>query len=136
MNIISIGENTDSPYIIELRNMLEQKWRKFSPFEDEKGGVKSPPAIIALKNNILLGGLVFSVWKEEEQSKFDVWINGLIVKPEYRGTGIASKLIREAMTKAPLLFTKTDVENLYLKNGWTVHKKDGLDTILNYQKLV
>ena len=132
MYIAVQSETSGSSYIRELRNILEDKWGKFSLFEEEKNGVISPRPIVAIENSDLLGGLVFSVWPSPETGEMSVWINGLIVKPEFRRKGVATKLIQKAVEVNSLLYVKTDIEDLYKNIGWVVVSEDGSDKILKF----
>ncbi len=132
MNILITSEASKTEYISELRGLLEKKWGKFSDFMEEKDGLIAPAPIIALENNILLGGLVFSLWPNPETGEICIWINGVIVKPEYQKQGVATKLIQKATQTNSLLFVNTDIENLYKKIGWSITGVGDSGTILKY----
>ena len=129
MEILSISESQGSPYIAELRFMLEQEWGVFSAFETVVSGIKAPAPMVAVAHNKVIGGLVYSVWENPEKKQQHVvegitqppvvWINGVIVAPTWRKKGVACALIRKAMHQKPL-FALTDIPQLYEKVGWRI----------------
>lgn len=131
MSISIIIEPASSRYVYELRELLENKWGKFPSFIEEKDGV-CPPPIIAIKNDILLGGLVFSLYPDPKSGKMSIWINGVIVKPEYRRNKVATKLILKAMETNALLFVNTEFENLYKNIGWIITGESDSGKVLQY----
>lgn len=133
MEIISSSESLGSRYVKELREILEIEWGEFAAFETSACGIKTPAALIAIENEILIGGLVFSLWAAPESDRTAIWINGLIIKPVYRKKGVASLLIRQAMSKEPQLLVLTDVENLYSKLSWQTISKTEKGTVLRHQ---
>ena len=56
MNIYSVSESSGSPYIQELRELLEEEWGPFAVFEMEDSGMRIPLPLIAIENEVLVGG--------------------------------------------------------------------------------
>ncbi len=133
MNIYSVSESSGSPYIQELRELLEEEWEQFSAFETEDSGMRTPLPLIAIENEMLVGGLVYSLWSKTETEQKSIWINGLIVKPSFRNKGIATQLIKAAMINQPLLFVLAEIPHLYSKLGWKPVSKGERGTVLKYQ---
>ncbi|PCH61532.1 MAG: hypothetical protein COC19_04630 [SAR86 cluster bacterium] len=132
MEIVSLRESSGSPYIKELRELLEQEWDKFAPFDGEECDIKPPPPILAIRNAELLGGLVFSLWPNPETEVMSIWINGLIVKPRYRRQGVAGSLISAAMQNQTPLLVLTDIERLYRRKAWLVVSSSAKGVVLQH----
>lgn len=134
-NILTISEKDNSPLLADLRVMLEKQWGKFAPFEPENQGLKAPASLVVTHNKMVVGGLVFSLYKVPDSSKIGVWINGLIVNDNYRRQGIASSLIKRAVACAyhhniNVLHVSTDIPTLYSNHGWQRVAKNGTDSVL------
>jgi len=130
----TVKESSCSSYLSELRSLLEKEWGCFGEFEEQRMGLSTPPAIIAVEDGCLVGGLVFSLWQNPEESGLAVWINGVIVKEQYRRQGIASELIQYAMLAQSPLYVLSHIDDLYRKVGWHVHSYDTDGTVLKYKK--
>ena len=133
MKIYSVSESSGSPYIQELRELLEEAWGSFSAFEMEDSGMRTPLPLIAIENEVLIGGLVYSLWSKTETERKSIWINGLIIKPSFRNNGIATQLIKAAMINQSLLFVLAEIPHLYSKIGWEPVSKGERGTVLKYQ---
>ena len=72
---------------------------------------KIPLAIIARKNNELVGVAEIKYRENKKYHDYVYWLGGVFVAPEYRGTGISSLLIANAQSKA----VKLGVDKLYLQ---------------------
>ena len=134
MEICSISESSGSPYIQELRELFEEEWGPFAAFEMEDSGMRTPLPLIAIENEILIGGLVFSLWSKTETEPKSLWINGLIVKPSFRNKGIATQLIQIAMINQSLLFVLAEIPHLYSNIGWKSVSENERGTVLTYQR--
>ena len=135
INIVSVSERDNSPLLSELRKILEKKWGEFAPFEANKQGLQAPISLVAIDGEQVVGGLVFSIYQIPNESSDGIWINGLIVKDEYRRRGIASSLIERAVISASNdniteLHVNTDIPTLYLKLGWQLIGKNDSDSVL------
>jgi len=111
-------------YLEALRARLELEWGSIDPFEGSHENVIVPPPLILLdQQSRLAGGLAFSTFSHPTQEVISVWINALLVEPEYRGQGHASDLVRTAEAEAikrniKELFVLTEFPGLYHKLGW------------------
>jgi len=135
IKILSISEGDNSPQLSELRTILEEKWGEFAPFEPKKGNLQAPISLVVTDGEKVVGGLVFSIYQIPDKSRDGIWINGLIVKDDYRRQGIASSLIKRAVICASNdnineLHVNTDIPTLYLNLGWQHVGKNGDDSIL------
>jgi len=135
INILSVSERDNSPLLTELRVMLEEKWGEFAPFEPKKQDLQAPVSLVVTHDEKVIGGLVFSIYQIPDESIDGIWINGLIVKDDYRRRGIASSLIKRAVACASNdnineLHVNTDIPALYLNLGWQLVGKNGSDSIL------
>jgi len=135
INIVSVSERDNSPLLTDLRVMLEEKWGEFAPFEPKKLDLQAPVSLVVTDGEKVVGGLVFSIYQIPEQDIEGIWINGLIVKDDYRRQGIASSLIKRAVICASNdnineLHVNTDIPALYLNLGWQLVGKDGDDSVL------
>lgn len=82
-----------------------------------------------------MGGLAFATYPRPDDGSSAVWINALFVAPDFRGQGIASKLVRAAEAEAGAhgiadLFVYTDVPRLYQNLGWQVLREDDENLVL------
>lgn len=81
----------------------------------------------------------------KNRPEYDIWLGGVLVKPQYRGGGVAKGLIGSALTKASELgykkiFLKTEhTQGLYEKLGWQHLEKttnnDGTPTDVYFKNL-
>lgn len=102
-----------------------------------------PQPLFALYDGVLVGGIAFSLFEKPASDKQVVWINALVVSPDYRGRGIGSRLIQAAIGHCHTLnqqhlYVYTDRPSLYTRLGWeTVPNADAapqhwvLRTVLN-----
>ncbi len=135
IKILSISEGDNSPQLSELRTILEEKWGEFAPFEPKKQNLQAPISLVVTDDEKVVGGLVFSIYQIPDESRDGIWINGLIIKNDYRRQGIASSLIKRAVICAGNdnineLHVNTDIPALYLNLGWQLVGKNGDDSIL------
>jgi GNAT superfamily N-acetyltransferase len=115
--------------------MLEEKWGEFGPFEAKKQDLQAPASLVVTTDEKVIGGLVFSIYQKYDESMDGIWINGLIIKDDYRRRGIASSLIKRAVKCASNdnineLHVNTDIPTLYLNQGWQLIGTNGHDSVL------
>ena len=134
MVVILENEPSSSPKVLELKKLLEDEWDNIDPFKNEISGVKTPNPMLAIAGSTLVGGIVFSLWPDPIENQISIWVNGVIVKPEFRRQGIATKLITTAMKKVPCLYALTEIQDLYSKLGWIPIKDSDRGVILQYEK--
>ncbi|MFA0085790.1 GNAT family N-acetyltransferase [Vibrio sp. 10N.261.51.F12] len=124
------SKSDHSFHIAELYQWFNHEWQDVEPLITMKSGLIVPTPILALENECLLGGLVFTRFLSPLTNAHALWINAVFVKPEYRHRGIGSRLIRFAETvmlkqQEPELLVYTHIPALYEKLGWThVEKND------------
>jgi len=63
-----------------------------------RGGV--PTCLVATENNILLGVVCILMDDLENRPDLNPWLGALYVNPEFRGRGIARKLVEACMNEA------------------------------------
>ena len=135
-SIVSAG-TASSHHLDQLRGWFESEWGHIDPFEGNHEGVKIPRPILALDaQERLAGGLAFSTANRPGAKDIAVWVNTLLVAPEHRRTGLASRLVQEAHVRAAdlgvrKLYVLSDVPALYEKLAWRVIERTGADTILS-----
>ena len=84
-------------HLEELREVFELEWVHIDPFEGSHSGFAVPDPLLAVDDqDALVGGLSFTSFAKPKKKELGVWVNALIVAPEYRGMGTASKLIGAA----------------------------------------
>ena len=138
-SILSAG---DAPqYLDQLRTWFEAEWGRIDPFEGSHADFEIPSPILALDaQSILAGGLAFSSFAQSAEGEVSIWINALLVAPEHRRSGLASRLIQAALVDAaPIglgkglskLFVRTDVPDLYEKLDWQAVERSDAGTILS-----
>ncbi|MEM1404303.1 MAG: GNAT family N-acetyltransferase [Pseudomonadota bacterium] len=91
--------------------------------------------ILAKIGDAVVGGLSFAEHKHPEKSTTCLWINSLLVLPQYRGQGLGSALVAAAMktvSSADELFVFTNVPGLYQKLLWEVVKSDASESVLRF----
>lgn len=121
--ILSGGSVSDN-LLKQLREWFESEWGHVDSFDGNHPEVDVPLPIVAVDGDgCLLGGLVFSSFPSPLKADVAVWINAVIVSPNQRKNGIASKLVRRAEVEAGLmaideLFVLSEYPGLYEKLGW------------------
>ncbi|MFT6435863.1 MAG: GNAT superfamily N-acetyltransferase [Candidatus Azotimanducaceae bacterium] len=119
-----------------LRARLELEWGNIDPFEGSHANIAVPFPLILLDQQAgLAGGLAFSTFSHPTREVISVWINALLVEPEYRGEGHGSNLVRAAEVEAEKfklkeLFVLTEFPRLYQNLGWSIIKSAGSDCVL------
>ncbi len=130
-----VSSRSASFHLSQLREWMINEWRTVDPFDGVYDEPVVPPPVLVIDGDELIGGLAFTNAPVRGAEKIGLWINVLIVLPEYRGRGIGSKLVLEAEVEADdvnadELFVYTDVPNLYQKLGWSVIDDADTNTVL------
>ncbi|MCY3640180.1 MAG: GNAT family N-acetyltransferase [Gammaproteobacteria bacterium] len=112
-------------------------------FEEQWGNLESPlvgdlvpsPLLALNERDELIGGLSFTTAPAPHDESTAVWINAVIVVPEHRRQGLATKLIKRASEMAKelgvgVLYVLTDVPALYTALGWKEVHADGTSSVL------
>ncbi len=115
----------ESPHLVELYQWFENEWDDVEPLNSTKNGKAIPNPIIALNEDQLIGGLVFSRFLSPITKEQAVWINAVFVKPENRKQGVSSQLISRAEQWVkemgePELLVYTHIPELYTKQSWQI----------------
>jgi len=105
--------------------------------EPESASLAPPPPLVAVDDDDrLMGGIAFTTYPEPQGNQPAAWVNALLVATEFRGRGIARKLICSAEIEAKrqgitALYVYTDVPGLYLRLGWSLvgHGKDNVSIL-------
>ncbi len=125
-----LAAEPSSELLAQLHQWFEAEWGAVDATCDE--GLPAP--LLAVNHaGELAGGLAFSWFTQAGETC--VWINALLVAPEYRGQGVASKLIQAAERAAidlniAKLMVFTNRPTLYQRLGWTQQATHGQDTSL------
>jgi GNAT superfamily N-acetyltransferase len=131
-----VNASSAPQHLDQLRDWFESEWGHIDPFEGTHLGFKVPRPILALDaQKHLAGGLAFSSFRRPGGEELSVWINALLIAPEHRRMGLASRLIEDAHDCAAglgvqKLYASTDVPALYEKLAWRILEVAGADTIL------
>lgn len=117
--------NCDCPNLNILYHWFKDEWDDVEPLVSTKNGKVIPNPIIALNEDEMIGGLVFTRFLSPITKAQAVWINAVYIKPENRKQGISSQLINRAeqLVKEmgePELLVFTHIPELYSKQNWQV----------------
>jgi N-acetylglutamate synthase-like GNAT family acetyltransferase len=94
-----------------------------------------PKPILAKHEGSILGGLSYINYPHPSRDESALWINSLLVTPDWQDNGVGSELVQAAMQAiAPgsELFVYTDVPNLYRRLGWLLVSDDNKSQVLSY----
>lgn len=131
----------DTNHSAEALTLLDKwfydEWGKSESFNNAVDPFVVPEPILVFDKAELIAGLAFKMFPSPQDPSnkiMGLWINALLIAPEYRRQKIASKLILHAIDVARNKFanktihTQPDQQNLYvythlptlyLKLGWT-----------------
>ena len=135
MSTTVISSEIVPQYLDELRSLFVAEWESVDSFGGKAYGRNPPPPLLALESGILVGGLSFTWFRSEGDSEIKLWINAVLVKPQFRGRGIATSLISEAAqiasnTDEKELYVYTEIPDLYTKLNWQKVRCHGPNNIL------
>lgn len=125
----------NSPHLQALYRWFIEEWGNVDTFREQKNGVSLPLPLLAFRDDALVGGLAFTGYNKPGTNVAGLWICALLVLPEHRRLGIASKLISAAEQHAlnsgfDELFARSTAATLYEKQNWTtLYEEDG-NTVL------
>lgn len=115
----------NSPYWIIIESLFDSEWPGFKFVDTYTNEAKLPPVIVALVDGKVIGGLAYSRYQEPNKGGEVIWFNAVYVCHEWRGNGIASKLIHVGVKQVSVevqsrLYTYTNTPELYTSLGWSV----------------
>lgn len=120
-----ILSSDDAPHFLaQLCDWFAQEWGEMDPVDLRLNGLEAPAPLLAIsEEGKLIGGLSFTIAPEPQSTTNSIWINALLVAPEHRRKGVASKLVRAAEKAAALknitkLFAYTEYAALYTGCFW------------------
>ncbi|WP_117234190.1 GNAT family N-acetyltransferase [Vibrio maerlii] len=105
----------------KLESLFQSQWSDFT-FVDYNDALPSP--LVGLIDGSVVGGLAYTFFKAPQSKGIALWVNAVFISREYRGQGIATKLIQQAMfdvkaLKNLSLYAYTHVPKLYKGLGWS-----------------
>ena len=129
------NSNLDPDHLALLKDWFISEWGEVDPFDSSNEGVKTPSPVLATENGELLGGLSFCWARKPHAAELGVWINAVLISPEYRGLGLASKLVQAAESEAARkgmkeLFVYSEFPKMYEKLGWQIQGGDSASKVL------
>lgn len=116
-------------YFCELRVFFLQEWGRLDPLHDERGAYPDPTVALT-DTGALAGGLAFTRAIASDVHGSALWVNAVLVRPEYRRRGLARRLIGEAQSVCRArgwdrLYAFTHRPELYSGLGWIWVRDDG-----------
>ena len=133
MKIDYLGNHLD--ILPELAKLQYDEWKHFAPektledrvikLRDMAGSSDVPFMIVAIDNNQLIGSAALVHEDMSTRKDLSPWLASVFVKPEYRQSGIATRLVShiegEAAKRgiAKLILYTEHARDLYLKLGWS-----------------
>lgn len=123
-NIEPIHRGEKSPYLSRLEQLFQSEWPDFRLCDAYAKDANLPPVLVAVMNDVVMGGLAYSRFKEPHHGGDVIWINAVFVSAEYRGKGIARQLINAGVSQLlessqDYLYAYTNVPKLYQSLGWS-----------------
>ncbi|HHQ4529702.1 GNAT family N-acetyltransferase [Aeromonas hydrophila] len=113
-----------SSYLVRLELLFQSEWPDFQLCDAYTENASLPPVVIAVANDVVIGGLAYSRFKEPHHDGEVIWINAVLVSADHRGKGIASQLINAGVSQITsssqgYLYAYTNVPALYQSLGWS-----------------
>lgn len=113
-----------SRYLARLELLFQSEWPDFQLCDAHTENASLPPVIVAVVNDVVIGGLAYSRFKEPHRSGEVIWVNAVFVSADHRGKGIASQLINAGVSQIMAssqgyLYAYTNVPSLYQSLGWS-----------------
>jgi GNAT superfamily N-acetyltransferase len=126
-------------YYDELQQRFQKEWPEIQPV-DTAGQAVPKPVVAVTASGALAGGLAFAAGKAPLSEAPAVWINAVLVEPEYRHKGLGSQLILAAQESAgrlgiSRLYALTELPALYSKLNWAILSSSGADFIMTWDSL-
>lgn len=119
---IHCGENPS--YLSQLDQLFQSEWPDFQLCDAYTKDANLPPVLVAVMNDVVMGGLAYSRFKEPHHGDEVIWINAVFVGAQHRGKGIASQLINAGVSQMlessqDYLYAYTNIPKLYQSLGWS-----------------
>jgi GNAT superfamily N-acetyltransferase len=127
------GSSASAEQLRRLHEWFVAEWGTEGSFDLADSAAPRP--LIAIEDDVTLGGLAFSIFQCPVAESLGLWINALYVHPNHRRKGVASQLIRAAECEAGRLgerglYALTDIPDLYEKLGWRCIQSDSAGTVV------
>ena len=119
----------------ELHQRFQKEWPEIQP-SDPIGGAVPKPVVALTSSGALAGGLAFAEAKAPLSEERAIWVNAVLVAPEFRRQGLGSQLILAAEASAiqfgiTRLYALTELPTLYSKLNWSILSTHGSDFIMS-----
>jgi len=126
--------NLDSDLLKKFRSWVEAEWGAVDSFHEAHERALPAP-LLALHDETLVGGLSFNWSAIPGTQELALWINTLLVAPQFRRRGIGSQLVAAAEDCAERsgvgdLYVYTGIPAIYRKLGWQLIEITGGNTVL------
>lgn len=123
-------------YYDELQERFQREWPEIQPI-DTAGHAVPKPLVALTSSNALAGGLAFISATSPLGDGLAVWINAVLVAPEYRRQGVGTRLIEAAQEAAGRLrvrrlYALTELPDLYTRLNWSIFSNDGADFVMTW----
>ncbi len=124
-------------YYDDLQRRLQNEWPNYPPMNLADDAIPKP--LVALTSSKLLaGGLAFIAANRPQSDELAIWINAVLVAPEYRRQGLGSRLIEAAQRCARQagllrLYALTELPELYTKLNWSIFSNEGADFVMTWE---
>ncbi|MBV7439174.1 GNAT family N-acetyltransferase [Aeromonas sp. sif2416] len=114
----------NSPYLAQLDQLFQSEWSDFRLCDAYTKNANLPPVLVAVVDDVVIGGLAYSRFKEPHRNGEVIWVNAVFVSVEHRNKGIASQLINAGVSQTlessqDYLYVYTNVPKLYQSLGWS-----------------
>ncbi len=126
-----VASDEHQQYLEELRKHFIAEWGEIDPLVSSI----APAPILALDDEMLIGGLSFTDFPSPGNNEPGIWLNVLLVLPEYRSKGVGTDLVKFAAQEAKLfqlsqIFVYTDIPDFYKRLNWQIVDNSGDKTVL------
>ena len=130
-----------SQHLRELAEWHHQEWSYLRPGEILEARIERlkgrcgrcaiPTVIIAHESEMLVGSAMLVDHDMDIRMELSPWLAGVYVRPENRGSGIGTALVRRVVQEAAVLNIRKlylytpDREKFYQRLGWSTHERVG-----------
>ncbi len=138
-DITIVRLNTDSDHVATVASWTYAEWGHLNPaytaetwreaFRRECGDGGVPSVFVAMQGDRPVGTAALMAEDMDSRRELTPWLASVFVLPEWRGRGIAARLIRRVEEEAVAcgvdqfyLFTP-DQQGLYRRLGWSDHEE-------------